>query len=45
MKMVMAEFRIAEEIGMQLPAGATLDAPTLRELAALVHVNHDRVVA
>lgn len=36
MTMVLAEFRVAEEFGLQLPAGAMLCAPTVRELAALI---------
>jgi acyl carrier protein len=36
MAMVMLEYRIKEEFTVELPAGAVLGAPTLRELAALV---------
>jgi acyl carrier protein len=36
MTMVMAEFRIMEELAIQLPTGAILTAPTVRELADLV---------
>jgi acyl carrier protein len=37
MAMVMLEFRIKEEFSVELPAGALLGAPTLRELSALVY--------
>jgi acyl carrier protein len=36
MSMVIAEFRIMEELPVQLPAGALLSAPTIRELARLI---------
>lgn len=36
LSMVMVEFRIAEELAVQVPPGATLGASTLRDLAALV---------
>jgi len=36
MAMVLLEFRIKEEFSVELPAGAVLGAPTLRELSALV---------
>jgi acyl carrier protein len=36
MAMVTLEFRILEETGVALPAGAILGAPTLREFVALV---------
>lgn len=36
MAMVMLEFRIKEEFSVELPAGAVLGAPTLRELSAVV---------
>lgn len=34
--MVMVEFRIKEELAVDLPTGAILRAPSLRELSALV---------
>ena len=36
MAMTMLEFRIMEEIGVELPIGALLGAPTIRELATLI---------
>lgn len=36
MAMVTLEFRIAEELGIELPAGTVLSAPTLRELSTAV---------
>lgn len=36
MAMVMVEYRIKEEFSVELPPGALLAAPTLRELSALV---------
>lgn len=36
MSMVMLEYRIQEELSIELPAGVLLGAPTLQELAALV---------
>jgi acyl carrier protein len=39
MSMVMIEYRIKEEFSIELPPGALLGAPTLRELAALVEAS------
>lgn len=36
MTMTMLEFRIKEELSVELPAGALFNAPSLRELSALV---------
>jgi acyl carrier protein len=36
MTMVLVEFRVTEELGVQLPTGALLAAPTVRELASLI---------
>ena len=36
MTMVMLEFRIKEELSVELPVGAVLVAPTLGELSALI---------
>lgn len=36
MAMVILEFRIGEEFAVQLPAGAVLGAPVLRDLCALI---------
>jgi acyl carrier protein len=36
MTMTMVEFRIKEELSVDLPPGAILSAPSLRELSALV---------
>jgi len=36
MAMVLLEFRIGEEFCVDLPAGAVLDAPVLRDLCALI---------
>jgi acyl carrier protein len=36
MSMIILEFRITEELLVELPSGAVLGAPTLRELSALV---------
>ncbi len=36
MAMTMVEFRIKEELSVELSAGAILNAPSLRELSALV---------
>lgn len=36
MAMVILEFRIKEEFSVELPAGTVLNAPTLRELSALI---------
>lgn len=37
MTMVMLEFRIREDLLVELPVGAILGAPTLNELSALIH--------
>jgi acyl carrier protein len=39
MMMTMLEFRIGEELSVELPPGAVLNAPSLRELAALVQTS------
>ena len=36
MGMTLLEFRVQEELSVELPAGALLGAPTLRQLAALI---------
>ena len=36
MTMVMLEFRLQEEFSVELPVGAVLTAPTIRELSSLV---------
>lgn len=36
MTMVMLECRINEELSVEIPAGAVLGAPTVRELSALI---------
>ena len=36
MTMTMVEFRIKEELAVELPAGAVLSAPSLRELSAWI---------
>jgi acyl carrier protein len=36
MTMVLVEFRIMEEFGLQLPGGTMLAAPTVRELATVI---------
>jgi acyl carrier protein len=36
MTMVLVEFRIMEEFGLQLPGGTLLAAPTVRELASVI---------
>jgi hypothetical protein len=36
MTMVMLEVRIKEELSVDLPAGAIIEAPSLRELSALI---------
>jgi acyl carrier protein len=36
MTMTMLEFRIKEELSVDLPPGAILNAPSLRELSALI---------
>lgn len=41
MSMVVLEFRIQEELSVTLRAGAVLEAPTLRELSALVDTARD----
>jgi acyl carrier protein len=39
--MVMLEFRIKEELSVELPAGTVLGAPTLRELSAVIDAARD----
>jgi acyl carrier protein len=41
MAMIMLEFRIKEQFSVELPVGAVLAAPTLRELSALVAAASD----
>jgi acyl carrier protein len=41
MTMTILEFRIKEELAVELPAGALLNAASLRELSALVDATRD----
>lgn len=36
MTMTMLEFRISEELGVELPTGTVLNSPTVRELSAVI---------